>query len=626
MASWTDRAGVDAQGVEIVSNARQVIAGILRQYNDIPLATLAPFAGQRRSGTVQHHVRAPNYRESIVINTVPNFYTRIVGESNSHITLHESNQHFRVNYLHIYCYSAYIAYIPLEFGPSCTTPKEFWAVTSPCRSCNEPINEIPLVFDTTWIQDLSLHRLAICTATDHATTTLDQSIEEFLRDPLVPLNVVFRLDRETATYGIMQELADMCWYSKRKLKDMYGAVRLDDESHSILSCLTPRVKSRDIGLTEIKACNLEHIYNYLCCFIVHVCSFSIGPNENYDVSMWILTTPPNELPWCGIIKQLYMCNRLPALIRLVQLNTEVPAPSCYTYEGSAAQYVGTSIWGSFAGHIAIPRLTILSYYRTGELASHIEMYVTNLYWKCLMMEVGKFYRYRIDGTIENEANEENEDLSRAAAFIMACMFVKYANEHLYLRERLTTTEEGRFNLYIPTDFDTTECANNHLDEDPHLYYSSIYGRFYRFANSREWDMVEIYEYALDKADNIDRYLRDTLSESWFEIYYMTLADCISTIRSTDKTEHRLERAFRRAPVPMWIGNDLRPINRRIDFPPPSSYVAYGEQVAEDMNPVITDLEEKPPLISLSNRSMSRIHGCHNHSPNYLIEILIRLGV
>lgn len=281
----------------------------------------------------------------------------------------------------------------MEFGPSCTTPKEFWAVTSPCRSCNEPINEIPLVFDTTWIQDFSLHRLAICTATDHATTTLDQSIEEFLRDPLVPLNVVFRLDRETATYGIMQELADMCWYSKRKLKDMYGAVRLDDESHSILSRLTPRVKSRDIGLTEIKACNLEHIYNYLCCFIVHVCSFSIGPNENYDVSMWILTTPPNELPWCGIIKQLYMCNRLPALIRLVQLNTEVPAPSCYTYEGSAAQYVGTSIWGSFAGHIAIPRLTILSYYRTGELASHIEMYVTNLYWKCLMMEVGKFYRF-----------------------------------------------------------------------------------------------------------------------------------------------------------------------------------------------------------------------------------------
>lgn len=292
---------------------------------------------------MQHHVRAPNYRESIVINTVPNFYTRIVGESNSHISLHESNQHFRVNYLHIYCYSTYIAYIPLEFGPSCTTPKEFWAVTNPCMSCNEPIQEIPLVFDTTWIQQLSLHRLAICSATEHATTTLDQSIDEFLHDPLVPLNVVFRLDRETATYGILQELADICWYSKRKLRDMYGAVRLDDESHNILSRLTPRVKSRDIGLTEIKACNLEHIYNYLCCFIVYVCSFSIGPNENYDVTMWILTTPPNELPWYGII----MCNRLPALVRLVQLNTEVPAPSCYT------QYVGASVWGCFASHIAI---------------------------------------------------------------------------------------------------------------------------------------------------------------------------------------------------------------------------------------------------------------------------------
>lgn len=70
---------------------------------------------------------------------------------------------------------------------------------------------------------------------------------------------------------------------------------------------------------------------------IHVYSFSIGPNENYDVSMWILTTPPNELHWYGIIKQLYLCNRLPALVRLVQDETEIPARPCYTYEGSASQ-------------------------------------------------------------------------------------------------------------------------------------------------------------------------------------------------------------------------------------------------------------------------------------------------
>ncbi|KAI5709080.1 hypothetical protein M8J76_009807 [Diaphorina citri] len=137
------------------------------------------------------------------------------GESNSHITLHESHQHCKVNFLHIYCYSAYIAYIPLdsrglEYGPTCTTPKGFWAVTTNCDHCTIPITEQPSIFDSTWIANLSLHKLAISSVTSHATSTLDESIITFLRDPVVALNVQFRLDRQSATFGILQELAEIC--------------------------------------------------------------------------------------------------------------------------------------------------------------------------------------------------------------------------------------------------------------------------------------------------------------------------------------------------------------------------------------------------------------------------------
>ncbi|KAI5692220.1 hypothetical protein M8J75_007790, partial [Diaphorina citri] len=97
-----------------------------------------------------------------------------------------------------------------KYGPTCTTPKGFWAVTTNCDHCTIPITEQPLIFDTTWIASLSLHKLAITSVTSHATSTLDESIITFLRDPVVALNLQFRLDRQSATFGILQELAEIC--------------------------------------------------------------------------------------------------------------------------------------------------------------------------------------------------------------------------------------------------------------------------------------------------------------------------------------------------------------------------------------------------------------------------------
>ncbi|KAI5700942.1 hypothetical protein M8J75_004499 [Diaphorina citri] len=318
-----------------------------------------------------------------------------------------------------------------------------------------------------------------CTSTklSHATNNLDESIETFLRDPIVPLNVQFQLDRESATFGILQELAEICWFSKKKLKDMYGAVRLDDEAHIILSKPIPPSKSRDIGLTEIKALDLVHVYVYLCSFIVYTCSFNVGPHENFDVTMWIMVTPPNELPWYGIIKQLYMCNRLPSFVRLVQEDTQIPAPPCYTYEASASQYIGVAIWSSIRSHMQVPRLTILSYYREGELLNHIEIFITNMYWKTLMTTVGRIYTVRTTGLMDHVETKKSDDASWTAAFIIACSFKSY---------------DDIFTFEPPDDFDIIGCAENHFDGNTMEYYSTIYGRFMSLCEKKDKNMETIY--------------------------------------------------------------------------------------------------------------------------------------
>lgn len=130
-----------------------------------------------------------------------------------------------------------------------------------------------------------------------------------------------------------------------------------------------------------------------------------------------------------------------------------------------------------------PPSNSLSHNLAGELA--------NLYWKCMMINVGKFYKYWIAEALSDDAEVPDEILTKSSAFIMSCMFIRYANDHQYLQERLTTTQEGRFNLYLDVGFDTVGCANDHLDETPQAYYSSIYGRFYRYAANKEWDMQEM---------------------------------------------------------------------------------------------------------------------------------------
>lgn len=245
LASWTDKFHEDANGNLYASNAREIINCILKTYTTIDLSKLAPFAGQRKSGPIQHHIRAPNFRESIVINTVPNFYTRFSGESNSHFTFKNSNAHYKVNFLHIYCHSALVASLSMEFGPRSTCRQEFWAVTTNCTFCTTHILEEPVVFDTSRLAEVSMHELAICQATQHASTVLDDSIKEFLIDQIIPLNAPLVLDNVSATYGILQRMLDITWFSRKKIKDMYGNIRLTDDGHStLLKLMSKNTNSR----------------------------------------------------------------------------------------------------------------------------------------------------------------------------------------------------------------------------------------------------------------------------------------------------------------------------------------------------------------------------------------------
>lgn len=452
-------------------------------------------SGQRKSGTIQHHIGAPNFRESIVINTVPNFS----GESNSHFTLKNSNAHFMVNILHIYCHSALVASLSMGFGPKSTCPQEFWAVTTNCGFCNIPIIEEPVVFDTSRLREVSLHELSICQATKHYCTVLDDSIKEFLIDPLIPLNVPLVIDT-SATFGILQRMLDITWFSRKKIKDMHGNVTLTDEGHSTLVKLMPKTQSRDIGLTEIKGCDLENVFDYLCVLVIHICSECVGNLNNEDVRMWLLLTPPNELPWYGIVKQFFLAGRLPPLVRLVAHTTDVPCPPCYSYPQSATVYIGVAIWSSAYCHFTQPKLTILSYYRESELRNHLEIFITAKYWRSVIGDLMEIKIPVIDLKYDDmEKSKLSIEDKQVVGFIACCLLAFFMEDGRYLIERVSLCQTDEYVLWSETDFDVEVCVTDHVEKQTERYQSILYSRFRQVCKARKWKIKEIANRGNDKA-------------------------------------------------------------------------------------------------------------------------------
>lgn len=101
LISWTNKSKHLQDGSILESNVSVLIEYILKFYTDTPLSDLYPFIPQRKSGTIQHHLRSASFRESIVPNTLSNYYQQVIGESNSHITYASSTAHYTVNFLHI---------------------------------------------------------------------------------------------------------------------------------------------------------------------------------------------------------------------------------------------------------------------------------------------------------------------------------------------------------------------------------------------------------------------------------------------------------------------------------------------------------------------------------------------
>lgn len=374
IVTWTNTEGHDEQGNLIRSNCKDVVELILGSFTLTPLDKLAPFSVLRRSGTVQHHVRSPSFRESIVPNTLSCMYTRAVGESDSHITLRHSHMHFTVNFLHIYCYTVWYLNLELEFGKTLSTPRTIWAVTNNCSYCNTPINEQPLIFKKiTNLRRMRLHPLAVSRIGKNAERIIQESLDLCMDRVYNVEKDISLVPRNAAVLGILQEVHDNTYDAKIDLQNRYGVGPISKEGLGILTAIGPKTRGREIGQSEIKRMTVIELSTYLMHIILYYTTTKSSRFCLRDFST-LATVPGDQLPWFGVVDSIFKVGKLPDVITRIVKESKMVKPTCYGNPVSASRFLGTLAPYLMCATPIPEYIVVLSYYAEHHIADKIEKY------------------------------------------------------------------------------------------------------------------------------------------------------------------------------------------------------------------------------------------------------------
>jgi hypothetical protein len=370
LADWTDVSGYSAANPSklLISNMPDVILKTVGLYLPVDVATLAPFTGKHKAGTIQHHVRAPKFRESIVPNTLSNVYTLIKGESNTHLRLNDSRQHYYLNFLHILCHLTSIISEFMLFNPQIPLPRTYWGVTSECAYCNRPISETPIVMDPALIGQIVFHPISATTIPGKSMDILQQSLEKAQgRVLLVPENLDYITDA-SACKALLQEVASVSVTQRQRLLDRYAHHSVTREGQSILQAIATKTTARDVGMSELVRIPTPEICTWLKEYIAFHALEGARWLSADTFARRMIEVPSSDLPWAPLFYALHKNLRLHDVVVYISHLTRSPIPRCAESPAAAASLCASLLFELFVTDSEPIAITRLSRYQSQDLS------------------------------------------------------------------------------------------------------------------------------------------------------------------------------------------------------------------------------------------------------------------
>nr|QPL15312.1 RNA-dependent RNA polymerase [Orthopteran chu-related virus OKIAV152] len=620
LGSWVTGSKVGEDGEILESNANEVIDLILQSYTDIPRKDIDPFVAKKKSGTVQHHLRSPSFRESIVPNVLSNMYTRFSGESDTHVTLFHSKSHYRVNFLHCFCYAAWCLMMELEFSSVVTTPHLIWGVTTPCEFCNEPIEEKAIMFDQRLLRSVSLEPLSLIRIGEVAEEILKKSVHAWYQK-----NIRYELDQDALSYqigiiGVLQELTDKTYFQRRSIENRHGGYHLDLTSYSIISNLSLQKSPRDVGLTEIKRMAVSRIGSFLVSIIAPLFEQLACHADPDEFEVFMASCPYSELPWYGLMQQFYRAGILAPLIRWFHSESRIPPPVCYYNPQTASSYVGRAALHLYDHKDYEHVCVVLSYYNNGILERHLSYYSRYILWKAYM----KLFRQYFHSLPFSKAEEYIDNV--IALLRQSCLiwYMYEATRESITQASKSILERQEQEVYLPDyyDFDVDDLLEV-IELSPNSRFrTSILGYCEKYKLKPEV-VMDIQEQTV-----ADFLITCNNSRAMFSIKlaYTTLELCIATIRShggqeieEDRLEEDEEPYEEETPAQLeYRLNKVLP-DISVDYRP-----RLIDPVAVNYVPHIAMLDIQ--TYAVDQKEMYRILGWSNGSETYIVSVLEDTGI
>jgi hypothetical protein len=525
LLSWVMISKTNDNGDVINSNIEYVIKNVISTYTNLTSEEMSPFTATRKSGTVQHHARAPRFKESIVPNILSNSYQNVSGNSDSHITLVNSSMHYTINFLHVMCESFHQIQIEMEVCNELTPPREIWGVTTNCNYCSTPINEEPIVVDLAILLNVSTNQLNACRIENISKKMILHSYQDFQESAFKNIDADSAPDNDLAISAVAHEFIYHHIQIHNKLQSRFTQHAMTRDAKNTLVNLTHATTSRDIGFSEIKRLRYIDIAEALISPIFQFIMIQIK-NFTADSLLALLQKIHSyELPWYDLMTIVHKAGKLGGFIHWLKRVSNIHPPACFENPTSASPYIGFAIynWVILTGHSL--NVTIRTYLSREQISDIVLNMFLPYQFRWLNQH---FIHYTKQWTPNTDDDKLKLAITRRGFYIcFACL-----DEDSLVQDLTDNWLQNEFNTidlvkYISIDADTIEI----LIEDPLSDNNKMYQWLRSSYSSWLWDDIleEVITTGIDtEAESI---LLKELNQEQLTVGVTDVASAINVLRA-----------------------------------------------------------------------------------------------
>lgn len=526
IVTWTDSTYVDERGEPITSDVRELVTRILQLYTDMPLETLSPFSRNKIRGSIQHHVRAANYRTSIVPNVLGNVYRRVVWKTHMHTTLSTTRKHLRFNVLHQMCYAVSVLSIPLDYQRTAAISGDYWIVTSNCEFCSGSINEEPIIFRRKNFRAIRFESLQV--------TMLDQNSKRILKESLaVAENTKYM--KEAFNRDIPNDVAlqaAMYVFTMAELKATSNLIAkhgFENATHAGIENLKSMTNNRAkiIDKHYLSKIPTRELLVPIVTIVAYMIS-SMYPSFEEDELIGLLTTEqPSRLPWYFLLQELYGAQQLGPIMNYLSQALGIPTSLNYHTADGVASLFGSFCYEIWSTRLIPVPLIIISDYQYIASLMNIKIYITDR----VRREIEEGLRHIKSGVLTPYQIKEA---------VALCMGYGFLRTHDIARYIVKETCEGSSDWIVSDLFiDDISDAFDPESQDAESLMETAPSFVRRIKKVSRLSWTELYkaysDHYMEVIDKISGFLDQEV-----RVYHISIAECTSTVLEFEGSEAELK--------------------------------------------------------------------------------------